>query len=315
MDKNSDGMLTLEEVKPTTVRAAGRGKAVEGHREHYRSASEDTMKAIVTCLVLGLSVVALLAAESAQQQHPQSTGNPPATADRSNAKDETSAAVRQGPRQLKPAEHGVGRMVPDVDFQDIEGHRHKLSEWGSHELTVVAVTSTSCPISKRYLPTLAQLEKSYGDRKVAFIFVNPTPSDSDEDIRAAIQSHDLRGPYVRDSEGKLLGPLGATTTAECFVLDRARTLVYRGAVDDQYGFGYGSTRRARNCWPTRSMRCWRVVRPPSPPRMLPAVHSTSSSPRARGQPHLSQSDLEDSAEPLCRVSSRRRCSAVFADDL
>ena len=196
------------------------------------------MKAIVTCLMLGLSVVALLAAESVQQQHPQSTGNPPATADRSNAKDETSAAVRQGPRQLKPAEHGVGRMVPDVEFQDIEGHRHKLSEWGSHALTVVAVTSTSCPISKRYLPTLAQLEKSYGDRKVAFIFVNPTPSDSDEDIRAAIQSHDLRGPYVRDSEGKLLGPLGATTTAECFVLDRARTLVYRGAVDDQYGFGY-----------------------------------------------------------------------------
>jgi len=196
------------------------------------------MKAIVTCLALNLSLVALLAAESVQQPHPQSTGNPPATADRSDPNDTTSAPVRQGPRQLKPAEHGVGRMVPDVDFQDIEGQRHRLSELRSHELTVVAVTSTSCPISKRYLPTLAQLEKSYGARKVAFIFVNPTPSDSDEDIHAAIQAYDLRGPYVRDPEGKLLEPLGATTTAECFVLDRARTLVYRGAVDDQYGFGY-----------------------------------------------------------------------------
>src|SRR5947207_336523 len=32
---------------------------------------------------------------------------------------------------------------------------------------------------------------------------------------------------------------GATSTTEVFVLDRARTLVYRGAIDDQYGLGYG----------------------------------------------------------------------------
>ena len=34
-----------------------------------------------------------------------------------------------------------------------------------------------------------------------------------------------------------VGGVGMTTT-EAFVLDAKRTLVYRGAVDDQYGFGY-----------------------------------------------------------------------------
>jgi thiol-disulfide isomerase/thioredoxin len=112
-------------------------------------------------------------------------------------------------------------MIPDVEFLDVAGRQHRLSECTGHALTVVAVTSTSCPISKRYLPTLAKLEKTYQDREVVFIFVNPTPSDSDADIRAAIETHDLQDAYFRDAEGKLLGPLGAKTTAECFVLDRA----------------------------------------------------------------------------------------------
>ena len=158
--------------------------------------------------------------------------------DRNDSVVDIRTAVRQGPRPLRPADFGVGRMIPDVEFRDFAGCQHRLSECTGHTLTVVAVTSTSCPISRRYLPTLAKLEKTYQVRDVVFTFVNPTPSDSDADIRAAIQTHNLQGAYVRDAEGKLLGPLGAKTTAECFVLDRARTLVYRGAVDDQYGFGY-----------------------------------------------------------------------------
>ena len=129
-------------------------------------------------------------------------------------------------------------MIGDVEFRDFEGRVQRLSECASRPLTVVAVTSTSCPISKRYLPTLAKLEQTYDPRQVGFVFVNPTPSEPDNDVRAAIQAFGLRGPYVRDGDGKLLAALAARTTAECFVLDRARTLVYRGAVDDQYGFGY-----------------------------------------------------------------------------
>jgi hypothetical protein len=32
--------------------------------------------------------------------------------------------------------------------------------------------------------------------------------------------------------------LQAKSTTEVFVLDPQRTIVYRGAIDDQYGFGY-----------------------------------------------------------------------------
>ena len=43
---------------------------------------------------------------------------------------------------------------------------------------------------------------------------------------------------MRDKDETLIRSLDATTTTEALVLDASRTLVCRGAVDDQYGFGY-----------------------------------------------------------------------------
>jgi hypothetical protein len=36
----------------------------------------------------------------------------------------------------------------------------------------------------------------------------------------------------------LANHLGATSTTDVVVLDRSHTVVYHGAIDDQYGFGY-----------------------------------------------------------------------------
>jgi hypothetical protein len=45
--------------------------------------------------------------------------------------------------------------------------------------------------------------------------------------------------YVRAKRFRpLAGHLGATSTTDVFVLDRSHTVVYHGAIDDQYGFGY-----------------------------------------------------------------------------
>ncbi len=140
-------------------------------------------------------------------------------------------------QRLKPADFSVGRIVPDVPFLDIERIEHRVRDFKSFSATVVAATSTSCPLSKRFLPTLARLQRTY-DKDVLFVFVNSTPTDSMESIRASIQTNALNGIYVVDSDGSLLKALGATTTTDCFVIDKALTLCYRGAVDDQYGIGY-----------------------------------------------------------------------------
>jgi peroxiredoxin/mono/diheme cytochrome c family protein len=151
---------------------------------------------------------------------------------------ETRDSLREAPRVVTPAELGVGRMVPDLEFAPISGRKFRLSPFKSAPATVIAFTSTSCPITKRYAPTLAALEKEFTARGVKFVLVNPIASDSERDAKAAVQTHGLTSPYVRDAKSRISAALGARSTAEVFVIDGARTLVYRGAIDDQYGLGY-----------------------------------------------------------------------------
>ena len=111
------------------------------------------------------------------------------------------------------------------------GRSGQLSDFKNARLTVVAFTSTSCPISKKYASSLARIEKDYTAKGVAFLFVNPTATDKPD-------ASTFAGRYVHDTDGKLTAALGATATTEVIVLDAARTVLYRGAIDDQYGLGY-----------------------------------------------------------------------------
>ncbi len=138
---------------------------------------------------------------------------------------------KEAPKTRLPGEAGVGRLVPDVAFTDLAGKAGKLSDFKKSELLVVAFSNTVCPVCKKYAPSLRRIEKEYGAKGVSFLFVNPTKTDDPRE-------HGFAGRYVHDKEGTLTAALGATSTAEVFVLDAARTLRYRGAIDDQYGLGY-----------------------------------------------------------------------------
>ena len=145
---------------------------------------------------------------------------------------------REAPRVLSVRDAAVGRQVADLEFTDIDGVRGKLSDFKSSKALVVAVTSTSCPISKRYVPALARLEASYRERGVSLLLLNPIVSDAVADMREARANNKFQARYVHDQSGLLARSLGAKATADVFVLDASRTLVYRGALNDQYGLGY-----------------------------------------------------------------------------
>ncbi|MDX1968275.1 MAG: redoxin [Planctomycetaceae bacterium] len=147
------------------------------------------------------------------------------------------APVRQGPQPVRPGDHGIGRFVPEVSFVDLSGRSHQLGELAKSRVTVFAMTSTSCPLSKKYLPTLVELVKSSGP-DITWVLVNPQATDKLVDMQTAAGQFGGRAIYVHDKDGQLAATLGALTTTDVIVLDAARTMVYHGAIDDQYGFGY-----------------------------------------------------------------------------
>jgi mono/diheme cytochrome c family protein len=147
------------------------------------------------------------------------------------------AVLEERAEELDPRTTNVGRLVPDLAFTDVAGRAGKLSDSRGGPL-VIAVRDVGCPVSKRTAPALARLEDEFRSRGVAFLFLNLSTHNTAEEIRADLVEHGFDGPTVHDVDQNLGRALGATTTTEVFVLDGARTLVYRGAIDDQVGRGY-----------------------------------------------------------------------------
>lgn len=129
-------------------------------------------------------------------------------------------------------------MVPDFVFTTIEGEAHTLASYAARRRIVIALRDCECPLSQKYGPTLAALEKELTGRGIAFLYVNPSEIDTIEAMGADAADHHLTGAYCADRSGLISQSLGAMRTTEVFLLDEARTLIYRGAVDDQYGLGY-----------------------------------------------------------------------------
>jgi peroxiredoxin len=143
-------------------------------------------------------------------------------------------SLKQQPERLKATEAGVGRQVPDLALTKADGGMLQLGSLKERKAVVLALFSATCPISGKLAPELARLEKEYSKEQVAFLLIDTSSSDAKE----FITSHALSSPVINDGGKALQLALAATTTTEVFVLDSARTLVYRGAINDQYGLGY-----------------------------------------------------------------------------
>jgi thiol-disulfide isomerase/thioredoxin len=101
-------------------------------------------------------------------------------------------------------------------------------------ITVVAMSTTTCPISKKLAPELERITAAYKSKGVRFVFVNPYESEPKEDVVAASKK---LGNYIWDKDDSISRKLGAKTTTEVFVYGPDEQLIYRGAVNDQYAVG------------------------------------------------------------------------------
>ncbi len=147
------------------------------------------------------------------------------------------AEVKQAPRLIDARQYRIGELIEDVAFTDLAGVAGKLSDFKGSTLVVVT-TNTTCPLCKRFMPTLAEIEKRYGEKGVKFLFVNFTEGETVESAKKCVEAAGFKSRYALDPKAEIGRALRALTTTDTWVLDGSRTLRYRGAVDDQFGIGY-----------------------------------------------------------------------------
>ena len=139
---------------------------------------------------------------------------------------------------------GIGDKAPAISgITAVEGDKETTVNLADikEDVVVVAFLANHCPMVVRNEDRLVDVAKSFKGKSVKFVGVCCSAScgdEGDEDGITAIKKAFKDGKYAGntaygiDPNGKIGKAYGATRTPEFFVLDKARTVKYMGAMDD-----------------------------------------------------------------------------------
>jgi thiol-disulfide isomerase/thioredoxin len=135
-------------------------------------------------------------------------------------------------------DHRDFKPVDAVLVRDLSGRLHRVGGKSSSAATVVVFLSTTCPISRAYLPLLRRLAEEADRRGVPVVGVVTEPGLSDAALQAFVVDFELTFPIVDErsvGEGvSLRNQLLPTHVPEAFVIDGSGRVCYRGRIDDRY---------------------------------------------------------------------------------
>ena len=124
-----------------------------------------------------------------------------------------------------------------VDLPGTDGKRHALADLKDQDVVVVVFTCNSCPAAEGYKDRIIAFAKKYcGPKdKVALVAinVNTVPDDRLDKMTERAKEKDFPFAYLYDESQKIGKKYGASYTPEFFVIDKARKIVYMGAMDDK----------------------------------------------------------------------------------
>jgi peroxiredoxin len=141
----------------------------------------------------------------------------------------------------------IGSPLPDFTLEGIDGKMHKSSDYTKTKALAILFESVHCPVSIAYEGRAEELYRTYRDKGLTFIAINPnnpkavrlnelgytdmTDSMPEMKVRAAFKGIDW--PYLYDGETQVTSmKFGAVATPHIFIFDQDHTLRYQGAIDD-----------------------------------------------------------------------------------
>jgi peroxiredoxin len=133
----------------------------------------------------------------------------------------------------------VGTRITDVALPNaVTDKAWSLAADGRAAKAVVVVfVGTECPVGNAYVPTLNALHAEYGPKGVALVGVNSNAHDGPAAVAKHAKEYGVTFPVLKDADGAVAARFRADRLATAFVLDAARTVRYRGRIDDQFERG------------------------------------------------------------------------------
>ena len=146
----------------------------------------------------------------------------------------------------------VGKPAPDFTGTDINGKTVKLSDFAG-KMVVLESYNSDCPFCNNHYQSgaMPELQKDLSAKGVALLIVNSVnPKNlshrTPEQAKAEMTAKNITAnAWIDDSSGAIGHLYGMLTTPHMFVIDKAGTLVYDGAIDDKPDPGH-DPKTARN---------------------------------------------------------------------
>lgn len=135
--------------------------------------------------------------------------------------------------------------------QDVDGHNITMLAAPRTKYIAAIFVATDCPISNRYLPSLARLSQQFAPRGIRFWLVYPNPGDTLAAVRAHQKQYPAAAamPQLISPDPRFLAQAHVHVTPEAAIFHSdaiSQPVLWHGRIDDRY-LTFGTQRPA----PTR----------------------------------------------------------------
>lgn len=131
-----------------------------------------------------------------------------------------------------PQELSLGDKASDFSLANINGEMISLDSYENAKGYIVIFTCNNCPYAKGYQQRIAELHNKYVSKGFPVIAINT--SDSKDEIIQRAKEMNYPFDYLYDETQEVTKTYGATNTPHVYVLKKDRTVVYIGAIDNNY---------------------------------------------------------------------------------
>jgi peroxiredoxin len=131
----------------------------------------------------------------------------------------------------------LGEPAPDFNLKGTDARMHRLSDYSTCRVLVVAFWCNHCPYVVGSEERVSEFTLKYAPHNVAVVCINSNeqvnhPTDSYEHMVSRAKERNFPFHYLRDETQAIARAYGALRTPHFYVFDQARKLRYTGRFDD-----------------------------------------------------------------------------------
>lgn len=134
----------------------------------------------------------------------------------------------------------IGDTAPDFSLEGTDGETHSLEGMKEgNKGFIVTFTCNTCPYAVKYEDRIIELHNEMAAKGFPVVAIQPNdvsikPGDDMAAMQKRVAEKNIPYTYLLDADQAVYPTYGATRTPEIFLLDADRTLLYHGAIDDDY---------------------------------------------------------------------------------